>query len=127
MADNTDRDERDERLQEVLLAYVEAAENGPAPNREEFLARHPEFAAELAEFFANQDQFDGLAAPLRWVAQAMLQATPLPGDTLLPTSSDDGPSSSLQTKVRAFGKYSSFKKADNLLWATFNSFFIAAL
>src|SRR5262249_37323967 len=30
-----------------------------------FLARHPEFAAELGEFFAGQDRFDGLAAAVR--------------------------------------------------------------
>src|SRR5262245_34408914 len=55
----------DERLQEVLLGYVEAVERGEGPDREEFLARHPEFAAELAEFFAGQDRFDSLAAAVR--------------------------------------------------------------
>ena len=96
----------DQRFNEVLLEYVEAAENGSAPDREEFLARHPELAAELAEFFAGQDEFDGLAAPLRWVAQAVLQATPPPGDTPHPASSDDGPAASLPpAKLRSFGDY----------------------
>src|SRR5262245_21582676 len=55
----------DQRLQEVLLGYVEAVERGERPDRGQLLARHPEFAAELAEFFAGQDRFDSLAAALR--------------------------------------------------------------
>jgi hypothetical protein len=95
----------DERFNEVLLEYVEAAENGAAPDREEFIARHPEFAAELMDFFASQDQFDGLAAPLRWVAQAVLEASPGSGDTPL-SSSSGGPISLLSpTKTRSFGDY----------------------
>ena len=36
----------------------------------EVLARHPEFAAELADFFAERADLQGLAAPLREVARA---------------------------------------------------------
>src|SRR5207253_7399900 len=43
--------------------------------------------------------------PLRWVAQAVLQATPPSGDTQLPGSSDNATSSSPQTKTRSFGDY----------------------
>lgn len=104
--EHADLGERDQRLQEVLLAYVEAAESGSPHDREQFLARHPEFAAELTEFFAGQDKFDGLAAPLRWVARAVLQATPIPGDTPFPGLADAGdPSSSPPTKTRSFGDY----------------------
>jgi hypothetical protein len=31
----------DERLQSILVAYIEAAEQGRAPRREELLERHP--------------------------------------------------------------------------------------
>src|SRR5262245_58137159 len=56
---------REGRLNEVLLAYVEALEAGRAPDRRAWLARHPEFAAELEEFFAGRDRLEHLAAPLR--------------------------------------------------------------
>jgi WD40 repeat protein/tRNA A-37 threonylcarbamoyl transferase component Bud32 len=96
----------DERFHEVLLEYVEAAENGSAPPQEEFLARHPEFAAELAEFFTSQDQFDGLAAPLRWFAQAVLEAVPGSGDTPFSQAYAGGSvSPGSPTKTRSFGDY----------------------
>jgi hypothetical protein len=60
-----DTQDRDERLNEVLLAYLEAAEPGAAPDRRRFLAQHPEFAAELADFFACRDRVEGIIAPLR--------------------------------------------------------------
>ena len=67
---SVDRTAREQRLQEVLVAFLEAAERGQAPANEELLARHPEFAAELNEFLANRAHLDGLAAPLRAVAEA---------------------------------------------------------
>jgi serine/threonine protein kinase len=60
----TDPD-RDERLNEVLLEYVEAVQQGQPPDRTRFVAEHPEFADELKEFFAARDQVDRLAAPIR--------------------------------------------------------------
>jgi serine/threonine protein kinase len=62
--------EREERLNQLLLAYVEAAQDGRAPDRRQLLTGHPEFALELSEFFALRDQIDRLAAPLREVALA---------------------------------------------------------
>src|SRR5437899_2619825 len=62
----TEHDEssgREKRLQEVLVAYLEAVEAGPAPDQQEWLARYPEFAAELAEFFAGREHLGRLAAP----------------------------------------------------------------
>ena len=59
----TSSSERERRLHEVLLAYEEALEAGRAPDRREWLDRHPEFAAELEAFFANRDHLDRLARP----------------------------------------------------------------
>jgi len=61
---------REQRLQSVLVSFLEASEMGQAPDANELLARHPEFAEELAAFFANHAQLDRLAAPLRQLAEA---------------------------------------------------------
>jgi serine/threonine protein kinase/tetratricopeptide (TPR) repeat protein len=59
--------EREARLQEVLLSYVEAEEAGQPPRREDWLARHPEFAEELDRFLEGRARLDRVAAPLRAV------------------------------------------------------------
>src|SRR5262249_8752197 len=62
--ETTDTD-REQRLNEVLLAYVEAAQAGGAPDRRRLLGAHPDLRAELEEFFAGHDEVERLAAPLR--------------------------------------------------------------
>jgi WD40 repeat protein len=62
--------ERDQRLQDILVGYLEAAERGRAPELAGLQAQYPEFATELAEFFANRAQLDHLAAPLRSAVEA---------------------------------------------------------
>jgi serine/threonine-protein kinase len=93
---------RNQRLQEVLVAYLEAAERGQAPSSEDLLARHPEFAAELAEFLTNRAHLDGLAAPLRAVAEAArAEAEARRTCDGSPGPLDAGPGST----VRYFGDY----------------------
>ena len=70
--------EREGRLGEVLAALIEAREGGEALDRAAWLARHPDFAAELNEFFASEDRLRSVAAPLRAAVQA---DTPAPGVT----------------------------------------------
>jgi tetratricopeptide (TPR) repeat protein len=55
----------DLHLDEVLAAYLDAAAQGQAPQRDELLASHPDLAPQLREFFTNRDQVDQLAATLR--------------------------------------------------------------
>jgi serine/threonine protein kinase len=57
--------DREGRLNEALLAYVEARQAGRAPDRGAFLAAHPDFRDELEEFFAGHDEVERLAVALR--------------------------------------------------------------
>ena len=57
--------EREQRLNDILLAYVEAVEAGHVPDRRQLLALYPEFASELSEFFDGRDQVEVMSAPLR--------------------------------------------------------------
>src|SRR4029077_19407171 len=59
---------REQRLQELLVACVEAEETGQALDLQDLLTRYPEFAAELAEFFADRERIERLAEPLRALA-----------------------------------------------------------
>jgi serine/threonine protein kinase/Flp pilus assembly protein TadD len=60
---------QEERLQEVIAAYLRDCEAGRHPDQAELLARHPDLAGELQDFFAGQEQFGRLAAPLRQVVE----------------------------------------------------------
>jgi serine/threonine-protein kinase len=88
--------DREQRLDDLLVEYLEAAEAGTAPDREELLRRHPDLADELAAFFADQDQFDSLVAPLR---------TPEPASVSGPTEPHGPPPQGTAFTVRAFGDY----------------------
>src|SRR5262245_47375951 len=50
-----------DRLDDVLAAYLEAADSGWAPPREDLLARYPDLRSRLEAFFAAQDEVDTLA------------------------------------------------------------------
>ncbi len=65
-----DPDSREERVNAILAAYLDAAAAGHAPDRAELLRRHPELAAELASFFAEDEQVRKMAEPLRSAAPA---------------------------------------------------------
>src|SRR5262249_20324186 len=75
----------DERLNALVLAYLEALEAGQTPDRNEWLARDPDLACDLARYFEDQDRLEHLAAPLRGAVQAPppalveTAAIPVPG------------------------------------------------
>src|SRR5256885_63281 len=62
--------DREQRLSQIILTLVRTLEKGPDLDRNQFLADHPEFAAELEEFFAGRDRLEHLAGPLRQAARA---------------------------------------------------------
>ncbi|MBI3463010.1 MAG: serine/threonine protein kinase, partial [Planctomycetes bacterium] len=55
----------EQRLDEVIAAYLEALDVGQAPDRNEFLSQHADLAPELQRFFADHDRLQELAKPLR--------------------------------------------------------------
>jgi len=57
--------DREQRLNAILLAYVEAVEAGHSPDRQLLLALYPDLASELSEFFEGRDQVEDMSAPLR--------------------------------------------------------------
>jgi hypothetical protein len=59
--DSTEPESRDERVDAVILAYLEAADAGQAPDPRALLARHPDLADELRAFFADHDRVGRLA------------------------------------------------------------------
>src|SRR5215470_12859486 len=71
MSSEKGMDGREQRLEAVLASCLDALEKGQTLDRQELLARHPEFAAELAEFLDGREQLDRLAAPLRAITPAV--------------------------------------------------------
>src|SRR3954471_14621390 len=76
----TEDPERRRRFEAALGTYFEALDAGQSPDRQELLARHPELAAELAAFFAEQECFHRLVAPLRPEASEPGLSPPRPGE-----------------------------------------------
>jgi serine/threonine protein kinase len=63
--DLTELTDREHRRNQVLLAYVEALEDGHEPDRGRFLAEHPDLRDDLEAFLAGHDEVARLTAPLR--------------------------------------------------------------
>jgi WD40 repeat protein/predicted Ser/Thr protein kinase len=97
---------REERVNEAIAAYLEAAEAGRAPEREAFLARYPDLADELRAFLDDRDRFARAAAPLGPPAPAAAPEAPTltPGE---PPAAD--PALGL---VRYFGDYEMLAEID---------------
>jgi serine/threonine-protein kinase len=94
--------ERERRLDEVVTAYLQALGSADVPDREALCADHPDLAEELAEFIGFQDWLYRLSTPLRCVARAAEEATPLPGETL---SADESIGPASAEAGREFGGY----------------------
>jgi serine/threonine-protein kinase len=83
------------RVEAVLAGYLEAAAAGRPPDQGDLLARHPDLAGELEDFFAGDALVRGLVEPLRLDAAAV--RTPAPEADALDTP--------LPAPGRRFGDY----------------------
>jgi WD40 repeat protein len=81
--DTTATFDREQLLDEVVTAYLKEARAGRTPDPDAWLARYPELAPDLAEFFADRAAVERLAVPLRSVAPAPLSTEVVGGYELL--------------------------------------------
>jgi WD40 repeat protein/tRNA A-37 threonylcarbamoyl transferase component Bud32 len=65
-------------LDEIIAAYLKAAQANAAPSQEALIARYPALAPQLREFFADQARFQRVAEPVR----AAVTGLPSVGATL---------------------------------------------
>ena len=105
-AEANDSSARQQRVDDVIAAYLEAVDAGKTPDREEFLARHSDVADELAKFLANRDQFERLAETL----QAVQGVPNERNDDLSPRSASESsesprPAHAASHACRLFGDY----------------------
>ena len=70
--------DREQLLDEIVTAYLKAVEAGQQPDQAELLARHPDLADELREFFAAQKSIDNAAAQMRGHATTLVHAGEVP-------------------------------------------------
>src|SRR6516162_8595682 len=98
MSDSSNPSSRERKLELVLAEYLQAHEAGQAPDRQELLRRHPDLAADLSAFFANQAAFVRLAEPLGRATTPECEVETLGLSD--PASSDDRPG-----RLRCFGDY----------------------
>jgi hypothetical protein len=63
--ETVDSSEREQRLDEVILAYLNAVDAGQTIERQEWLERYPDLAPELTSFFNHQDQVEPFVSLLR--------------------------------------------------------------
>src|SRR5436305_16068 len=91
--------DRDRHLEVILHAYLQAVDAGQAPERDALLRGYPEFATELASFFADQDRVARLAQVIAEPAQVPRVAdapTLPPGEASMPAP---------RARLRYFGDY----------------------
>jgi WD40 repeat protein/tRNA A-37 threonylcarbamoyl transferase component Bud32 len=90
-----DSDDRQQRLESILVDYLRAVEAGQSPDQRALLVRHPDLADELVSFFANRADFAQLAGPV----------APSPADTPTLGAEAPPPTPIVGDSVRYFGDY----------------------
>jgi hypothetical protein len=72
MTDERAEPSREQRVDEAIAASLEAVDNDSPFDREAFPARDPDLAAELSSYFADHDEVNQLADPLRFAHRGQL-------------------------------------------------------
>jgi serine/threonine protein kinase len=97
--------EREQRVNQIIAAYLEAERLGQAPDREELVGRHADLAAKLQSFFADQDRFRRMAEPIPAAAPGALSETGAAAEAPTLPPGETSPASPALGKVRYFGDY----------------------
>ena len=92
-------DDREQRLEGALTECLAAVESGRAAELCGVLARHREFATDMAEFLAIGRELEGVAGPLRSLTTESRRSQ---DETVLP---HEGRASSSPPAVQTFGEY----------------------
>ena len=97
-----DQSKHEETLDELIAGYLAALEAGQPVACADLIAQHPDFAAEICQFIADQDRFDCAMAPLRevWAPQ---RSAPDPSSTV--GLDAGGPAEGAVNARRRFGDY----------------------
>ncbi len=109
-SDSGGRSDREFQLNEIIAEYIRDVERGKKPNRHEFVARHPEFATELEEYFQDQSRFDKLTRMAGPMGEGLPHARELAAtiDPSEPKESSETKTPSIDlagTRIRYFGDY----------------------
>jgi len=92
---------RDQRLQEILAAYLQDIEAGKSPDRDKLLAQHPDLADDLRSFLAENDKMRRL---VNQADAATLAPTSGPQESEVSSAvAADAPA--VGTTIRYFGDY----------------------
>ncbi len=104
--DSSGSSDREQQLNEILRAYLEAVDAGNPPDRQEWLRQYPEFAAELELFLADYEQVDRIAEPLRpAAAAAAMRSEGIIGDAQATIGVGRVAGVSVGATIRYFGDY----------------------
>jgi WD40 repeat protein/tRNA A-37 threonylcarbamoyl transferase component Bud32/Tfp pilus assembly protein PilF len=89
---------RDQRLEEIVLSYLQAVDAGQSFDRDAILAKHPDLAGELRDFFADEQKMDRLVKSLHKLdaGDATIDEVPTP-----PAIEEEG----ALPRIRYFGDY----------------------
>ena len=94
---------RDSELDDIVAEFLEAEREGRALDRAELLSQYPHLADELKSFFAQHDELEEIAEPLRAprgtpptlspqrsLERSVVSPTSRAGSSALPTEERDG-------------------------------------